>query len=144
MRWNVESDYWESYPIPLSEASIFQSLWQQSRGKSGYHSSCLNPTEVSDLMTPRGASHFNCPCDWNDKMLLSRWLNVAACLPIVGHSIMLATTNQVATKESTQPTELKQTVMDLGSFSVKLTVKDIPVSKEFYEKRVFKSIGGNI
>ena len=33
--------------------------------------------------------------------------------------------------------------MELGAFSVSLTVKDIEVSKEFYEKLGFKVFGGN-
>lgn len=34
--------------------------------------------------------------------------------------------------------------MDLGTFSVSLTVKDINASREFYEKLGFKEIGGDI
>ncbi|MEM7798362.1 MAG: VOC family protein [Chloroflexota bacterium] len=34
--------------------------------------------------------------------------------------------------------------MDLGAFSVSLTVKDIAESKAFYEKLGFKQMGGNI
>jgi len=34
--------------------------------------------------------------------------------------------------------------MELGAFSVSLTVKDIIVSKSFYEKIGFKKVGGNI
>jgi lactoylglutathione lyase len=34
--------------------------------------------------------------------------------------------------------------MNLGSFSVSLTVKDINVSKAFYEKLGFKELGGDI
>ncbi|WP_335869005.1 VOC family protein [Bacillus sp. 2205SS5-2] len=34
--------------------------------------------------------------------------------------------------------------MNLGAFSVSLTVKDIKKSKEFYEKLGFKDLGGNI
>ena len=33
--------------------------------------------------------------------------------------------------------------MDLGAFSVSLSVKDIEVSREFYEKLGFEPIGGN-
>ena len=35
-------------------------------------------------------------------------------------------------------------VMELGNFSVSLTVKDIKASKAFYEKLDFKEIGGNL
>ena len=34
--------------------------------------------------------------------------------------------------------------MDLGAFSVSLSVKDIEASREFYEKLGFEPIGGNI
>lgn len=34
--------------------------------------------------------------------------------------------------------------MKLGAFSVSLTVKDLQVSKEFYEKLGFSSLGGNV
>ncbi len=34
--------------------------------------------------------------------------------------------------------------MDLGNFSVSLTVKDIEVSKAFYEKLDFKEVGGKL
>ncbi len=34
--------------------------------------------------------------------------------------------------------------MQLGAFSVSLTVKDIHLSKDFYEKLGFEAIGGNI
>jgi predicted enzyme related to lactoylglutathione lyase len=34
--------------------------------------------------------------------------------------------------------------MDLGHFSVSLTVKDIEVSKAFYEKLDFKEVGGKL
>lgn len=33
--------------------------------------------------------------------------------------------------------------MNLGAFSISLTVKDIDVSKAFYEKHGFESIGGD-
>ncbi len=33
--------------------------------------------------------------------------------------------------------------MNLGAFSVSLTVKDIGASKEFYEKLGFESLGGD-
>ena len=34
--------------------------------------------------------------------------------------------------------------MDLGAFSVSLSVKDIEASREFYEKLGFEPVGGNI
>ena len=43
---------------------------------------------------------------------------------------------------STQATEKK--TMDLGNFSVSLTVKDIRAAKAFYEKLDFKEVGGNL
>ncbi|MEM7334765.1 MAG: VOC family protein, partial [Chloroflexota bacterium] len=33
--------------------------------------------------------------------------------------------------------------MELGAFSVSLTVKDLQTSKEFYEKLGFSTMGGN-
>lgn len=38
----------------------------------------------------------------------------------------------------------KQNTMNLGAFSVSLSVKDLKASKEFYEKLGFESFGGNL
>jgi catechol 2,3-dioxygenase-like lactoylglutathione lyase family enzyme len=35
-------------------------------------------------------------------------------------------------------------MMDLGAFSISLTVKDIKASKQFYEKLGFKEVGGDM
>ncbi len=52
-------------------------------------------------------------------------------------AILAATTTRSAeTKE--------KKAMDLGNFSVSLTVKDIKASKAFYEKLDFKEVGGNL
>ena len=41
-------------------------------------------------------------------------------------------------------TKAKESVMQLGAFSVSLTVKDIAVSKSFYEKLDFKQVAGDV
>jgi catechol 2,3-dioxygenase-like lactoylglutathione lyase family enzyme len=46
------------------------------------------------------------------------------------------------TTRSTQATEKK--ALELGNFSVSLTVKDIKASKAFYEKLDFKEVGGKL
>jgi predicted enzyme related to lactoylglutathione lyase len=46
------------------------------------------------------------------------------------------------TTSSTLATERK--IMELGNFSVSLTVKDIKASKAFYEKLDFKEVGGKL
>ena len=46
------------------------------------------------------------------------------------------------TTPSAETTEMK--AMDLGNFSVSLTVKDIKASKAFYEKLDFKEVGGKL
>jgi catechol 2,3-dioxygenase-like lactoylglutathione lyase family enzyme len=38
----------------------------------------------------------------------------------------------------------EETIMDLGAFSISLAVKDIDISKKFYEKLGFNVIGGDI
>ena len=38
----------------------------------------------------------------------------------------------------------EETIMDLGAFSISLAVKDIDISKKFYEKLGFNVIGGEI
>ena len=40
--------------------------------------------------------------------------------------------------------QLGDLVMELGSFSVSLSVKDIEASRDFYSKLGFESIGGNL
>ena len=47
-----------------------------------------------------------------------------------------------ATAPSAETTEKK--AMELGNFSVSLTVKDIKASKAFYEKLDFKEVGGKL
>jgi predicted lactoylglutathione lyase len=51
----------------------------------------------------------------------------------------------IAGTTSTQSAELKPTkAIELGNFSVSLTVKDIKASKAFYEKLDFKEVGGKL
>ncbi len=45
---------------------------------------------------------------------------------------------------NTPSTPSQDDSMELGSFSVSLAVKDIKVSKAFYEKLDFKEVGGNL
>ena len=52
----------------------------------------------------------------------------------------LALTTLAATSQSTK----QEQPMQLGIFSISLTVKDINVSKAFYEKLDFKEVGGNL
>jgi predicted lactoylglutathione lyase len=46
--------------------------------------------------------------------------------------------------DETTTTNIRKTDMQLGNFSISLNVKDISVSKEFYEKLGFKMSGGNL
>jgi catechol 2,3-dioxygenase-like lactoylglutathione lyase family enzyme len=51
----------------------------------------------------------------------------------------------MAAATSTPTTQAKETkTMELGNFSVSLTVKDIKASKEFYEKLDFEQVAGEI
>ena len=59
-------------------------------------------------------------------------------------TIALAAALAVTTLAATsQPTKQEQP-MQLGVFSISLTVKDINASKAFYEKLDFKEVGGNL
>jgi lactoylglutathione lyase len=60
------------------------------------------------------------------------WCVAAACVCIVSCAQVVASNT-----ESSKP-------MQLGAFSISLTVKDIEASKNFYEKFGFKVVGGNI
>ncbi len=44
---------------------------------------------------------------------------------------------------ATQPAAAKETPMELGNFSVSLTVKDLQASRAFYEKLGFRQVGGD-
>lgn len=52
-------------------------------------------------------------------------------------------TAPAATKTPSQPS-VKKEQMQLGNFSISLTVKDIKASKAFYEKLDFQEVGGKI
>ena len=56
--------------------------------------------------------------------------------------LAIATVAVAAASSETKDTGAP-TPMELGNFSVSLTVKDIKTSRAFYEKLGFKSIGGN-
>ena len=56
----------------------------------------------------------------------------------------LATT-AIASATTTHPGRLEEkTAMELGTFSVSLSVKDIQASKAFYEKLGFEEVGGKL
>ncbi len=57
-------------------------------------------------------------------------------------SIAMFTVTGTATAQSTSASEKK--TMDLGNFSVSLTVKDIKASMAFYEKLDFKVVAGKL
>jgi catechol 2,3-dioxygenase-like lactoylglutathione lyase family enzyme len=52
------------------------------------------------------------------------------------------TTLSLTPADEGQETEKTQKAMDLGAFSVSLTVKDLEASRAFYEKLDFRKIGG--
>jgi lactoylglutathione lyase len=53
-------------------------------------------------------------------------------------------TDAIAVPLASDSTNKTIVPMQLGAFSISLTVKDIKASKEFYEKLGFKSFGGDI
>ena len=67
------------------------------------------------------------------KALTARTLAGALALTVIAGA---------TTTRSTQAKEKK--TMELGAFSVSLTVKDIKASKAFYEKLDFKEVGGKL
>jgi len=62
---------------------------------------------------------------------------------IVCSLALTAWADEPSTKAKKQGTKLEN-AMQLGNFSVSLTVKDIRASKAFYEKLDFRQVGGNI
>ena len=68
-------------------------------------------------------------------------MNGLAILSLAG-ALTLTAIVGVNTVQST-PTQEKK-AMELGKFSVSLTVKDIKASKAFYEKLDFKEVGGKL
>ena len=65
------------------------------------------------------------------KNQLAIWCVVAACVSIVSCAQITASNAEASNR------------MQLGAFSVSLTVKDIEASKNFYEKFGFKVVSGN-
>lgn len=65
-----------------------------------------------------------------------RAMNTPTCLTLVGALVVLPLARLRQDKE-TPP-------LQLGNFSVSLTVKDIKASKAFYESLDFKQVGGNL
>lgn len=65
---------------------------------------------------------------------------------IVAASLTMSLLVGIAVSQSptTKTDEKKESEMQLGVFSVSLTVKDIKVSKSFYEKLDFKQVAGDI
>jgi hypothetical protein len=63
------------------------------------------------------------------RLLLSTLLLLCACASTTGE------------EDSGQPTDTKSD-MDLGAFSVSLTVADLAASRDFYEKLGFEAAGG--
>jgi lactoylglutathione lyase len=58
---------------------------------------------------------------------------------------LFATLTLLSLGAATQSTQIKDTkTMELGNFSLSLVVKDIKLSKAFYEKLDFKEVGGKI
>ncbi len=60
----------------------------------------------------------------------------------VACGLALATFAGTSLSQSTKPT--RKEAMQLGNFSVSLTVKDIKASKAFYEKLDFKEVAGQL
>lgn len=60
----------------------------------------------------------------------------------IGFSLALIAMAPASLSQTSKPT--KEEAMQLGNFSVSLSVKDIKASKAFYEKLDFKIVGGEI
>ena len=69
-----------------------------------------------------------------------RWSMVV--LVLLGCYLSVHSTTDSASDEKSDNT--RKTEMQLGNFSVSLTVKDVHASKEFYEKLGFKQSGGDL
>lgn len=58
--------------------------------------------------------------------------------------VAAASTSMLFAAASPSPSTEEKKPMELGAFSVSLTVKDIQASKAFYEKLDFKQVGGKL
>ena len=63
-------------------------------------------------------------------------------LPVAICGLALAFLTGMSASQATESTQ--EEAMKLGAFSVSLAVKDIKVSKAFYEKLDFKEVGGKL
>lgn len=65
-------------------------------------------------------------------------------LTLVGALALAAITGDTTTQSPQSPQAKETKTMELGIFSVSLTVKDIKASKAFYEKLDFQQVGGKL
>lgn len=56
---------------------------------------------------------------------------------------MLRQSHPAPTIDTDYPSASKEQIMNLGAFSISLTVKDIEASKKFYEALGFETLGGD-
>ena len=66
---------------------------------------------------------------------------LAACVTL-GMTTLSLTPASLTPADEGQETEKTHAAMDLGAFSVSLTVKDLAASRAFYEQLDFRKIGG--
>lgn len=81
------------------------------------------------------------------KKTLSIILGITAsfCLGFFVKTIMINQPKDIANQQQTKKINInKGDNMELGAFSISLNVKDIRISKEFYEKLGFKTFGGSL
>jgi lactoylglutathione lyase len=64
--------------------------------------------------------------------------------PTLALAAALALGALIGAATATRTLAMDRKTMDLGNFSVSLTVKDIKASKAFYEKLDFKEVGGKL
>lgn len=81
-------------------------------------------------------------------LLLGCGRQSSSTAPIEGHSsdveqVPPAATPQATAESPSQPTRTQEQSMNLGAFSVSLTVKDLGASKSFYEKFGFQAFAGD-
>src|ERR1035438_6198175 len=66
-----------------------------------------------------------------------------AAMQAIGASAIPLTAQTIRAPVTQRGTTPKEQGMELGAFSISLTVKDLEASRKFYEKFGFKAFGGN-
>lgn len=79
--------------------------------------------------------------DGPDKCVIESWMSFAGSPEFKGAEMVLTRITHLANSKTNKPTGDSQ--MRLGNFSVSLAVKDLGVSRAFYEKLGFRAVFGN-